>query len=44
VQDDEYVVTWGKINNYTLLKEYNYTRLFPPGMKNKIYVFKRIEK
>ncbi len=44
VKDDEYVVVWGKIKNYELLKEYEFTRFFPPGTRNKIYVYKRIEK
>ena len=44
VQDDEYVVTWGKIKNYELIKEFDFKRWNPPGQKQKVFVYKRIEK
>jgi hypothetical protein len=44
VQDDEYVVSWGKINGYETIKEYVYYRWFPPGFNGHIFVGKRLNK
>ena len=41
VYDDEYVVSLGKLPKYEVLREYDYTRWFPPGFKGKIFVSKR---
>jgi hypothetical protein len=41
VQDDEYVVTWGKINGYEVIKEYDYYRWFPPCFNGKIFILKK---
>jgi|GEM_PF-2172573 len=44
VQDDEYVVIYGKIKGYRLLKEYKFLRFNPPEKISKIYVYKRNNK
>jgi len=44
VQDDEYVVIYGKIKNHCLIKEYNFLRFNPPGEISKVYIYKRIDK
>ena len=41
VQNDEYIVTWGEINGYMILKKEPYTRFLPPGRTDYYYVYKR---
>jgi len=42
VQDDEYVVTWGRIAGYEIIREFEFHRWNPPCQKSKVYIYKRI--
>lgn len=41
VQDDKYIISWGKYKNYEILDSLTYYLWFPPGYEGKIYVQKR---
>jgi len=40
VQDEDYIVTYGTTKGFTVLKEYNYSKLLPP-FYGKYYILKK---
>ena len=42
VKSDEYVVSWGRIDGYAVIRESSYTRWYPPCFRGKIFISKKL--